>query len=163
MRMGGMSVSCGSRVWVKGLGLPARSKLSISGVGAGDLRRWSSRQCAVAVLWPGGHVAAGCWRGSGGVWRWTLTSSSNRPARNRSTSIVGSPPTSGATMALLWTSIFWAVFLDFGGGVGQTLHGAAELASDRSRCTGKISRLILRWCQRVSSHTSLVPDHFFSK
>jgi len=43
----------------------------------------------------------------------------------------------------------------------QTLHGAAELASDRSRCPGKNSRLILRWCQRVSSHTSLVPDHFF--
>ena len=43
----------------------------------------------------------------------------------------------------------------------QMLHGAAELASDRSRCPGKKSRLILRLCQRMSSHTSLVPDHFF--
>ena len=44
----------------------------------------------------------------------------------------------------------------------QTLHGAAELASDRSRCTGKISLSDFPGAA-VSSKTSLVQDHFFSK
>jgi len=42
----------------------------------------------------------------------------------------------------------------------QTLHGAAELASHRSRCTGKISLSDFPGAA-VSSKTSLVQDHFF--